>query len=94
MVGKLVMGATRVGTEHAELYNHELKATIPLKYTVDADVKLVPGLTERQRSCISWKPSLVTKEYKALSDAEREALEPYITSKPGSLSIEVEEVQS
>lgn len=47
-------------------------------------------LPDAVKSSIRWKPEVIEAKYKELSDADRFAASPYVTTKPASPSIKIE----
>ncbi len=90
---KTVLGDTKTGTEHAELYMHEITVRVPLSYSVDSDVQFDHELTNEEKMCVAWKPVLLAENWNALPKEKRQTLSKYVKVKPGSASIEVAEVQ-
>lgn len=83
------------GTHNYYINNLEIKGTFKMNHKLDAKglAKTGDDLTQAEKECIVYKPSLVVGKYNALDASEREALDGFITTTPAlpSLKITTEE---
>ena len=84
-----VLGAQRKGVAHAVRDGFDFAATAKLNNSLDKELleNLMPDLSESEKDCIVFKPSLVAKTYNAL-DAKSK-LHLAVTSKPGTPSLTI-----
>lgn len=83
------------GTIYTNVGDKRVKANFGLSYKVEEDALNIigPELTDAAANCIKWKPSLIMKEYKALSDEDRDLLDECITCKPALPSVSIEDAE-
>lgn len=97
MLSLLGVSENMEGTENAECPGYKIKLTGRINRTVDGDalqeIAAEHGLSQHLGSLFRWKPSINMKEWKAADESITRPLSAAITSKPGRVSFQIEEVK-
>lgn len=82
------------GTKTVELGGYKVKGSFALNFKLDAKAvdEAFDELSEAERACLVYKPSLSKAVYKALEDYEREGLDEFITVSPSMPTIKIERI--
>lgn len=75
------------GTQNHHYGNVDIKATFKMNRRINAKALDMELLTEAEKECVVFKPSLALAKYKALSDEERINLDESILTTPALPSI-------
>lgn len=79
------------GTHNLEVDNQSVKAVFKMILKLDAKALDETGnaLSQAEKACIVYKPSLILAKYNKLEDSEKEALAEMITTSPALPSIKI-----
>ena len=90
-----ILNKNRVpGTYRDDIGAYRVKSVLKYNYTLDKD-ELEEGwsrLSEDAQSAISWRPSLIKKVYDNLDDDDVGVINEFLTVKPATPSLSVEDL--
>ena len=84
-----VMDGKQNGSKTTLFGGHKVTGTARINYQLDpaALSALMPALTDDEKACINWKPSLKAREYQKLADHSN--LQEVVTAKPGQGQLKI-----